>query len=462
MHTVDQIHDEGHMSQAAFGINVRVAHIVRSATGRVVGSKVLLLVGPGNNGGDALWAGALLAKRGVAVRAICTTDRCHQIGAEKFIAAGGRFVDLADAEQFAPDIVLDGIFGAGFRDVLSDEVRQIIAQTSDLGTMVAVDVPTGVQADSGLADAGCVQADITLTIGTLKPGILTGQGKAASGVIDVVPLDFTYPHSNSFVVDYSDLEDVYGPAPMSSHKYSRGVVLVNAGSDKYPGAGVLAVGGARSSGIGMARFAGEQSSPVTQTYPDVIASEDLSHTNSILVGSGESGTIQQLADYLASDLPVVIDAHALTFLSNSEIQVALAQRHQRGAITVLTPHEGEAARMGFNEPNRIDQAKTIALTLHSFVVLKGAGTVMASPTGAYSIDRFGTSALATAGSGDVLAGLIAGTLAHPEVVHDALRYIACAVALHGLAGRRAGNGCTATTLIDALVAVHSELVDTRE
>ena len=462
IHTVSQIHDEGHMDQAAFGINVRVAQILHSLNGRVAGSRVLLLVGPGNNGGDALWAGGLLAKRGVAVRAVCTSEHFHEMAGAKFTAAGGRFIALDDAQQFAPDVVLDGIFGAGFRDELTDELRQVISQTSDLATVVAIDVPTGVHADTGLADEGSVLADITLTIGTLKPGILTGPGKAACGVVDVVPLDFTYPGTDAFVVDYSDLEEMYRPAAKLSHKYTRGVALINAGSAKYPGAGVLAVGGARASGIGMVRFAGEQSSVVVRAYPDAIVSDALEHTNSIVIGSGESGTLEQLAEYLAADFPVVIDAHALTFLHNAEIQAALELRYQRGVVTVLTPHEGEAARLGFQEPNRIAQAKAIAKSFNAFVVLKGAGTVIAIPTGEYAIDLFGTVALATAGSGDVLAGLIAGTLAQSPNLENALHHIACAVALHGLAGRRAGNGCTATTLVEALVEVHSELVDTRE
>jgi len=462
IHTVDQIHDEGHMDQAAFGINVRVAQILHSLTGRVAGSRVLLLVGPGNNGGDALWAGGLLAKRGVAVRAVCTSEHFHELAGTKFTAAGGRFIPLDDAKQFAPDVVLDGIFGAGFRNELTDEVRQVISQTSDFATVVAIDVPTGVHADTGLADEGSVLADITLTIGTLKPGILTGQGKAASGVVDVVPLEFTYPGTDAFVVDYSDLEELYRPAAMLSHKYTRGVALINAGSAKYSGAGVLAVGGARASGIGMVRFAGEQTAEVVHTYPDVIASEELSHANSILVGSGESGTVMQVAAYLATDLPMILDAHALTFLHNAEIQTALKLRYQRGVVTVLTPHEGEAAGLGFVEPNRMAQAQAIAKSFASFVVLKGSGTVIASPSGAYAIDQFGTSVLATAGSGDVLAGLVAGTLAQGITLDSALSYIACAVALHGLAGRRAGNGCTATTLIEALVEVRSELADTRE
>jgi ADP-dependent NAD(P)H-hydrate dehydratase / NAD(P)H-hydrate epimerase len=462
IHTVDQIHDDGHMGQAAFGISVRVAEILHSATGHVVGSKVLLLVGPGNNGGDALWAGAFLAQRGVHVRAICTSFRVHEIASAKFAAAGGRFMSHDEIDNLAPHVILDGIFGAGFRDALSEDIRLVIAQTSDVGIVVAIDVPTGVQSDTGLTDPGCVHADVTLTIGTLKPGILTGQGKSVSGVIDVLPLDFTYPVTDAFVLDYLDIAHCYGPAPILSHKYTRGVVMINAGSSKYPGAGVLAVGGARASGIGMVRFAGEHVANVLQAYPDVIASNDLTKSNAIVVGSGESGTLEQLVEYLATDLPVVIDAHALTFLSNPEIQTALSERHQRRVSTVLTPHEGEAAHLGFKEPNRIAQAQSIARVFNSLVVLKGAGTVIADPTGAYAIDLFGTSALATAGSGDVLAGLIAGTLARSVVAEAPLHFVACAVALHGLAGRRAGNGCTATTLIEALVEVHSELADTRE
>ena len=459
IHTVDQIHDEGNMAQAAFGVSLRVIEILRSATGRVVGSKVLLLVGPGNNGGDALWAGALLARRGVDVRAICSSERFHEFAAAKFTKAGGRFIAQGDAQDFAPDVVLDGIFGAGFHGVLSDDVGQMIAETQELGIVVAIDIPSGVYADTGLADSWQVWADITLTIGTLKPGILTGRGKEVSGVVEVVPLNFDYPETDAFVVDYSDLELIYGPAPLLSHKYTRGVALIHAGSPKYPGAGVLAVGGARASGIGMVRFAGEPSTNVLQAYPDVIASTDLSHARAILVGSGESGTLEQLVEYLATDLPVVIDAHALTFLKHPKIQASLSERYQRRVSTVLTPHEGEAAQLGFKEPNRIAQAQSIARAFNSLVVLKGAGTVIADPTGGYAIDLFGTVALATAGSGDVLAGLIAGTLARSFGPEVPLRVVACAVALHGLAGRRAGNGCTATTLIDALVEVHAELVD---
>jgi len=466
IHTVDQIHDEGHMAQAAFGVSVRVVEILRSATGRVVGSKVLLLVGPGNNGGDALWAGALLSKRGVDVRAVCTNERFHEFAAAKFTAAGGRYIELNDAEAFAPDVVLDGIFGVGFRDVLSDDIKHAIAKTQELGTAVAVDAPSGIHADTGCIADGAFKAQITLTIGTLKPGLLTGQGKALSGVLELVPLDFSYPAADGFVVDYSDLELCYSPAPILSHKYSRGVAFINAGSSKYPGAGVLAAGGARASGVGLVQFAGEQSSVVVSTYPDVVPSDDLSRADSILVGCGESGTSDKLAEYLATDLPVVIDAHALTFLKETPIQTALDQRHVRGAITVLTPHEGEAKRLGFDESDRLARARTIAQAFNSYVLLKGAGTVIASPSGSYAIDQYGTVALATAGSGDVLAGLIAGTLAHTGVRQSpafaqklALEAIACAVALHGLAGRRAGNGCTATTLVQALVEVHSELVD---
>jgi NAD(P)H-hydrate repair Nnr-like enzyme with NAD(P)H-hydrate dehydratase domain len=226
-----------------------------------------------------------------------------------------------------------------------------------------------------------MRADITLTIGTLKPGILTGQGKAVSGVVDVVPLDFTYPTTDAFVVDYSDLQDVYGPPPILSHKYTRGVAMVNAGSLKYSGAGVLAVGGARASGIGMVRFAGTQAANVLQAYPDVIASHDLSHANSILVGSGESGALEQLVQYLETDLPVVIDAHALTFLSNPDIQTALAKRHQRGVVTVLTPHEGEAARMGFAKPNRLPRRKQ----LHSPSIVLWCSRVRARSSQAHRV-----------------------------------------------------------------------------
>ena len=477
LHTSAEIHDEGHMSQAAFGISVYVAQILRSQAGRVNGSRVLLLVGPGNNGGDALWAGGLLARRGVAVRALCVSAHCHDVGRERFIKAGGRFLSLQDISSFNPDVVIDGIFGIGLRRELSDDVRAIIETASQVGTMVAIDVPTGVNADSGLVDLGCVHADITLAVGTLKPGLLTGAGKQASGLVHVVPIDFEYPPTSAHVIDFADVQSTYGRASLMSHKYSRGVVLVHAGSAQYPGAGALTVGGARASGVGMVRFIGPAESQINVVYPDVVTSMDLARTDAIAVGSGGAGTIQDLEEYLQADIPVVIDAHALSLLQESRIPALLEERYQRGAITVVTPHEGEAKQMGFDEPHRIAQAVTIARELHSWVVLKGAGSVIASPTGHFAIDQFGTSALATAGSGDVLAGLLAGTLAcmsrgkqinagsssaQTSDRTDVLRTIASAVALHGLAGRQCGFGCTATTLIEALVEVHSDIVDARE
>lgn len=482
IHLSNQIHDEGLMHRAAFAIAVRITMILRATHGRVVGSRVLLLVGGGNNGGDALLAGQILAQRGVDVRALYLTDRDVSI----------RAIQPDDVEHFNPDVVLDGLFGIGLRSELSQRAVQLIAATRNHGLMVAVDIPSGVHADTGLVEDGCVQADITLTVGTLKPGLLTGFGKQASGIVDVLDMDFPYPASRINAVDLADVAKVFGPPMLAAHKYSRGVVLVNAGSEAYRGAAVLAVAGARASGVGLVHYSGGAADNVVQAFPDVIVrtqvdvnelpgdhtkddnwdehaqtrakqqSGNFKRVDAILLGSGDAGDISTLGRYLEQPVPVVIDAGALDYLLDESIQQSLKLRLQSNQITVITPHVGEARRLGVVASDRLAWAERLAQTFSVTVVLKGPGTVICDPAGIKMIDTFGTSALATAGTGDVLAGLIAGTLAQPSQVIPAIERIACAVALQGLAGRLAGNGCTAVTLSQMLTKVRNDLADTQE
>ena len=449
------------MHRAAFGIAVSVAGLLKSTYGGVSGSTVLLLVGPGNNGGDALWAGSLLTKRGISVKAILINSAVHEIAFEKFTKAGGQVISADAIGSTNPHVILDGIHGLGFHGQLEENTAKLINQAWHVAPIVAIDLPSGLDSDSGLVAVGAVQAEVTLTIGALKPGLLTGDGKSNAGVIKVIDIGVDYPVQPVNAVDINDLADVYQVAQPSSHKYSRGVVSVRAGSVRYPGAGVLTVGGARASGAGLVRISSPAQDFVCQTYPDVVPSDSLEKVSGLVIGPGDSSTLEELAELLKNEIPIVIDAGALAFVKDHQVSALLLARHAKGLTTVLTPHDGESAQMGFSEVGRIQRTQAIASAFGCTVVLKGSGTVIADPTGKLFIDTFGTSALATAGTGDVLSGLIAGTLAsHPEA--EPLLLVASAVGLHGLAGRIAGPSCTATQLPEFLRQARTQVLDARE
>lgn len=237
-------------------------------------------------------------------------------------------------------------------------------------------------------------------------------------------------------VDVATIAKVFARPRSDAHKYSRGVVLVDAGSRQFPGALQLAVSGARMGGAGMIRIPTRAPQSVLTVYPEVVCSDELDRVTAIVVGPGDAGDTESLHRYLMTDLPVVIDAGALNLLSDEEIAFDVQARGRDGKVTVLTPHEGEAIRLGVDRQPRVEWAKAIAMHFNALVVLKGAGTVIADATGRAVVDTYGTSALATAGSGDVLAGLIGSSLsAHRDL--DPLLVVASAVALHGMAGRQA-------------------------
>ncbi len=449
------------MHRAAFGIASSVVSILKSTYGYSAGSTVLLLVGPGNNGGDALWAGSLLVNRGISVKAMLTHPAVHEFAFARFAKAGGQTIDLNELSGINPHVILDGIHGLGFHGELDFATVALINQVSELAPIVAIDLPSGLVCDSGVVAAGAVQAKVTLTIGALKPGLLTGDGKSHAGIIKIIDIGINYSTDSNNIIDMTDLAAVYQGEESGSHKYSHGVVSVIAGSARYPGAGVLSVGGARASGVGLVRVSGQAQNFVCQTYPDVVPSESLEKVTGSVIGPGDSSTLEELVSHLENEIPIVIDAGALAFVTDQRVSASLLERHKKGLTTVLTPHDGESLRLGFSEADRIRRAIAMAQKFNCIIVLKGPGTVIADSSGRLFIDTFGTSALATAGTGDVLSGLIAGTLAsHPN--QEPLMLVASAVGLHGLAGRIAGPTCTAAKLPEFLVQARAQVLDTQE
>ena len=451
------------MERASFAIAARVSQLLRDLFGGVVGAKVLLLVGGGDNGGDALFAGTYLLNRGVDVRAIQVSEHMHELGFEAFRVAGGRFIESEVIQNFAPDVILDGIVGTGLRGPLRENVLSVIqAVNRSESFVVSIDVPSGVIADTGEVLGAAVQANVTLTIGAYKIGVFTGQGKAQTGLLDFIDIGVEYPASQAIahLLDLRDLLEEYPPIQVQSYKYSRGVVGLNVGSEDYPGASLLAVGGALASGVGMVRMSEQVAPFVIEAHPEVVQGLHDPHINAFAIGSGGAGDIDQLAELLSKSVPVVIDAHALDFLSDDAIRNLLAERNANGVLTVMTPHAGEASRLGFSGTNRLEVAKQLAQHFQATVVLKGPGTIMMNPKGDTFVDLFGSQTLSSAGTGDVLAGLIAGSLATSS--SPSIKTVASAVALHGLASRWLSDTETASDLVEALIVVRTDLQNTQE
>ncbi len=451
-HTVEQVRaaeaelmarlpDGTLMQRAAAGLTVAITDLL----GSVYAARVLLLVGAGDNGGDALWAGAMLARRGVAVEAVLVSERAHAEGLAALRAAGGRTVALAEARR--PDVVVDGIVGIGGRPGLHEDAAAALAAFSD-ATVVAVDTPSGVDVDTGRLDGAHVRADLTVTFGTHKVAHLVDPAAQACGVVHLVDIGLDLPPAPVEAlqpVDVARLLPVPGPF---DHKYSRGVVGVRAGSDTYPGAAVLCTSGAGTGLAGMVRYLGSAADAVRARHPEIVVAEG--RVQAWVVGSGgDTDAEEALAAALADQVPTVVDADALTHL-------------RRGARDlVLTPHAGELARMlGVEraevEADQLGLARRAAVEYDAVVLLKGRRTLIARPDGRVRVTTSGVPWLAVAGAGDVLAGVIGSLLAAGLEPWDAASVGSW---LHGAAAAlaSAGGPMAAGAVADAVPEVVRDL-----
>jgi len=406
------------------------------------GANVVLLVGGGNNGGDALFAGARLARRGARVTALLVDPaRAHAGGLAALRRAGGRAA-AADPDLVAgADLVVDGVLGIGGRGGLRGPAAALAQAAMDRPT-VAVDVPSGVDADSGVASGAAVRADVTVTFGCLKPGLVTGTGAALAGEVRLVDIGLG-PHLPSAPTEVLEAVDVLAAlSTPGAHddKYTRGVVGVIAGSPEYSGAGLLATGAALHAGAGMVRYLGRSPGLIRSHYPEVVVHEESRphevRVQAWVVGPGlgtDDAAMALLADVLRTDVPVIVDADAITLVARAPGMV-----HGRHAPTVLTPHDREFARLaGEPGPDRLAAARRAAADLGVTVLLKSMTTVVAAPDGAAFVNPTGTPWLATAGSGDVLSGLIGSLLATGlGPAHAA----AVGAYVHGVAGQQAAAG----------------------
>lgn len=426
------------MQKAATGLATVCARLL----GDVYGRRVALLVGTGNNGGDALYAGAFLARRGARVTAVLLDpDRAHPAGLAALRRAGGRAGAGSEAIARA-DLVLDGMLGIGGRGGLRPEAAELAsAAAAGPGITVAVDVPSGVDASTGAVEGPAFPAMHTVTFGAVKLGLVVGEGRGYAGEVHLVDIGLGphLPPPGAWRLTDADVAARLAlPAP-DDDKYSQGVVGIVAGSATYPGAGVLCTGAALRTRPGLVRYAGTAAGGVRAAWPEAIVTEgrpdDACRVQAWVVGPGmgtDDDARSVLAEVLATDLPVIVDADGLTMLAEQQDLV-----RDRGAATVLTPHDREFARFG-TEPggDRVGAARALAADLGCVVLLKGDATVVADADGTAFVNGTGTPWLATAGTGDVLSGITGALLATGL---PALEAAASAAHLHGRAGQLAAE-----------------------
>ncbi|MGH3760669.1 NAD(P)H-hydrate dehydratase, partial [Actinophytocola sp.] len=443
------------MRRAAFGVAVRAASMLRAGTGGIAGRRVVLLVGAGNNGGDALWAGYFLRRRSVAVTALLLApDKAHPAGLAALRRAGGR---VLTAESLSPavatalggaDLVVDGIVGLSARGPLRPTAATLVGAVD--APVLAVDLPSGVDPDTGATHGPAVSADATVTFGARKPVHVLSEGAVRSGVVHLVDIGLgPWLDDPAFsVLEPAEVGRAWRIPRPDDDKYSQGVTGVAAGSATYPGAAVLATGAAVLATSGMVRYAGWAADEVRTRWPEVVATgavEDAGRVQAWIVGPG-LGTGQAgrdvLADVLADGVPTCVDADGITLLATDP---SLWDRREPDAAVVLTPHDREFARIA--EPLGIElgddrpaAARALARRLDCVVLLKGHSTVIADPAGRVLVNPAASAWLATAGSGDVLSGLIGAALA-TEL--DPWLAAGCAAWVHERAGVLAAAGAPA-------------------
>jgi hydroxyethylthiazole kinase-like uncharacterized protein yjeF len=426
------------MQRAAAGLATAILDLLGGAYGR----RVVLLVGSGDNGGDALFAGALLARRGASVEAWPLADRAHEAGLAALRRAGGRVTAPRPLRAGAVDVVVDGVLGIGGRPGIPPRVAEAVIPIDRSIPFVAVDVPSGVDVDTGEVPGRGgmhLRADLTVTFGTHKVAHLVDPAAQACGAVELVDLGLDLPDAPVEALGEADVARLLPRPAADAQKYTRGVVGVRAGSATYPGAALLAVAGANTGLAGMVRYVGAAAEAVKQHHPEVVG---VGRVQAWVVGPGTAADAgRHLAEAAADGVPLVVDADALQHVDGHLPQA------------VLTPHAGELAAM-LGVPRRsveeapLRHAREAAARYGCVVLLKGRRTVIAGDR--VRVTTAGTAWLATAGAGDVLSGLIGALLAAGLSTYDAASVGSW---LHGAAATLAGGPVTASDVAEAIPRV---------
>jgi len=462
------------------------AHVAEAVMQRCApGATVLLVCGPGNNGGDGFVAARLLHQAGCYCQILLLGDADRLKGdariAYEAVPQEVGCIELSGLAECLSraDLAIDALFGAGLDRPLSGEAAAIVQSLNQSAVpVVAVDLPSGINGATGAVMGHAVQAAETVTFFRFKPGHLLLPGRAACGQqtcgqIGIDPIVFDQIPPMTVRNDPRLWQGLWPVPDLDGHKYTRGHAVVFSGGLTTSGAGRLAAAGALRAGAGLVTLACPPSAVMTSAahltavmLKSVDGDEGLEglledgRLNAFLVGPGYGvggRTRAAVKALLAAGRALVLDADALTSFQE-DTEALFDQIKNAGGPVVLTPHEGEFARLF---PDLVDLDKLSAARLASarsgaVVVLKGADTVIADPDGFAAINDNAPPWLATAGSGDVLAGIICGLLAQDMPPFEA----ACmGVWLHGEAGRRAGPGLIAEDLAPALRPVIARLVE---
>ncbi len=429
-----------------------VAHAALRMLGGAYGRRVVVVVGKGSNGADGRVAASVLARRGVRVRVLEASD-----------APGGGALPPCD-------LVIDGAYGTGFRGSYD-------APAVPPGAAVlAIDIPSGVDADSGEAPGAAVRADRTVTFAALKPGLLQGDGPTRAGTVEVADIGIGFPTPQALLADDADVAALLPPRSRQGNKWTN-AVGVAAGSAGMEGAAVLCSRGAMAAGAGMIRL-GSPGDPSAAWPTEAVRMhlpaegwagpflEATAKCKAVVVGPGlgtGAAVAEEIRGVLAAvPVPLVIDADALTALG--DVAAARTLLDKREAPSILTPHDGEYARLAGGPPgaDRLAAARRLAASTGAVVLLKGPLTAVADPRGAAAapdvlLSAAGGPALATAGSGDVLSGVIGAFCARGL---GALEAAALAAHVHGRAASLGpAQGLVAGDLPALLGRLLSELAD---
>ncbi len=431
------------MRRASYAISLVVAERTPSPH---PGRQVVLLVGSGNNGGDALYAGAFLRARGMRVTAILTApDKAHQGGLKALHRTRSRLLrhdDPAVADVIdGADVIIDGLVGLSGQPPLRENAADLVGKANASNALrVAVDLPSGIEPDTGQVRGVAFLADLTVTFGGIKTGLLIADQQVGTIVNVPIGMEMTDQPADLIAMTDGTLQRLLpGPGP-AADKFTGGLVGIVAGSPGYPGAAVLSVGGAVRTRPGLVRYAGAQAAAVLGHWPEVVAvasPADAGKVQAWAVGPGlgtEGPSIALLRWVLNQAVPVLVDADGLTILA--ALPSLLSARRRMGHATLLTPHAREFARVfpDIDLGDRLAAVRRAAKVSGATVLLKGHRTLIAEPGGQAAVNLSGSSWLATAGSGDVLSGVIGSLLATglPPLIAAA-----AGAHLHGRAGERA-------------------------
>ncbi len=434
---------------------------------------VLVLCGPGNNGGDGFVCARHLVDHGYTVTVSAWNNATNLQGdAAKMRDLWHRpiiTIAAADEQALNHDLVVDALFGTGLNrpvdPLKAAQVRNIIRRC---GACVAIDVPSGVECDTGVILSDMMQADITVTFGMRKLCHALLPGAALCGDVVVAEIGLAGAVENAAI--FSEAPPLLKPAA-EAHKYARGAVLVASGGMTNSGAARLAARAALRAGAGAVTVLSPKNALLVnaQQLTAIMlreaddADEMLAAVRDMRAKAMVIGPAHGVTDYtrmcilalLQTDIALVLDADALRVFASPRSDF-FAGLQKRSAATVLTPHAGEFAALfpDMKQASKVERARAAAAQCGAIVLLKGPDTVIAAPDGRVCVNTHGTPWLATAGSGDVLAGIIAARLAQGEGGFAA----ACAGAwLHGDAGLRCGPGLIAEDLPEALPAVLAAL-----